>query len=290
MKVAIMTDSNSGITQEEAKLLGVFVLPMPVLLNDEEYYEGVNLTQEDFYNKLENSEVSTSQVSSYTIGEKWEEILKEYDQILHIPMSSALSSGCENAIRFASEEFSGKVEVVDNKRISVTQKQSVYDAINLAKSGKSAQEIKKYLEQDAENNSIYIMVDTLKYLKKGGRITPAVATIAGVLKIKPILQIQCGKLDKFSQVMTVVQGKRKMIEQITKELEGRFASSLKDGKIGVSIAYTNCKDKAFEFKHEAELALEKYGLKVDFVDPLPLSIACHIGSGALAITLSNKII
>lgn len=290
MRVAIITDSNSGITNEEAKELGIFVIPMPVLVNDEEYFENVDITEEEFYKKLsENAEVSTSQPNIYFIGETWEDVLKTYDEIVHIPMSGSLSSACEVADNFA-KEFNGKVEVVDNRRISVTQKQSVYDAIKLVKMGKSAKEIKAYLEEDSPQNSIYIMVDTLKYLKKGGRLTPAVAALAGMLRIKPILQIQGGKLDKFSQVMTLVQGKRKMIDQICKELEGRFASLLSEGKIVISIAYTNCLDKALEFKKEAEAALEKYNLKVEFIDPLPLSIACHIGSGALAITIANKIL
>lgn len=289
MKVAIVTDSNSGITEEEAKKLGIIVIPMPVLINENEFYENIDITEEEFYKKLsENADVSTSQPSTFTIGEFWEEALKNYDEVVHIPMSGSLSSGCENAINF-SQEFNGKVQVVDNRRISVTQKQSVYDAIKLAKMGKNAAEIKKYLEEDGPQSSIYIMVDTLKYLKKGGRLTPAVAAIAGLLKIKPILQIQGGKLDKFSQVMTLVQAKKKMIDQICKELDGRFSSLVSAGTVAVSIAYTNCKDKAEEFKKEAESALEKYNIKIDIVDPLPISIACHIGSGALAITISNKI-
>lgn len=288
MKVAILTDSNSGISQEEGENLGIFVVPMPVLINDEEYYEDINLTQEEFYKKLnDNADVSTSQPSLLVLEEKWNEILKDYDEIVYIPMSSSLSSGCENAIMF-SKEFGGRVEVVNNRRISVTQKQSVFDAIKLKDLGRSAKEIKEYLEENAPQNSIYIMVDTLKYLKKGGRLTPAVAALAGMLRIKPILQIQGGKLDKFSQVMTAVQGKRKMIDQICKELETRFEKPLRENKIVISMAYTNCLDKANEFKNEVCKAVEKYGLTVDFMDPLPISISCHIGSGALAVTISEK--
>ena len=288
MKVAILTDSNSGIKQDEAKKLGIFVLPMPVLINEDEFYEDIDLTQDQFYQKLsENAEVSTSQPSLFTIGEKWEELLKNHDEIVYIPMSSSLSSGCENAVVY-SKEFGGRVEVANNRRISVTQKQSVYDAIKLRELGRSAKEIKTYLEENSQQSSIYIMVDTLKYLKKGGRLTPAVAALAGMLRIKPILQIQGGKLDKFSQVMTAVQGKKKMIDQICKELESRFEDALKENKIVVSMAYTNCIQKAEEFKCEVNSAISKYNLKVEYMDPLPISISCHIGSGALAVTISEK--
>lgn len=290
MKVAILTDSNSGISQEEAEKLGIYVLPMPVLVDGEEYYEDINLTQEEFFEKIkEDIDISTSQPNIYTVGEKWDELLKTYEEIVYIPMSASLSSSCEVAANF-SKDYHGQVQVVDNRRISVTQKQSVFDAIYLAKQGKSAAEIKKYLENEASQNSIYIMLDTLKYLKKGGRLTPAVAAIGTMLRIKPILQIQGGKLDRFSQVMTSIQGKKKMIEQIIKELDSRFAIPLQEGRIVISMAYTNCKDKALEFQKEVETALEKYNLKVTFVDPLPISIACHIGSGALALTISAKII
>ena len=290
MKVAILTDSNSGISQEESKDLDVFVLPMPVLVDDEEYYEDVNLTQDEFFEKLsKNAEVSTSQPSLLTLEETWKDLLKKYNQIIYIPMSSSLSSGCENATTFA-KDFNGKVEVADNRRISVTQKQAVYDALKLRKIGKTAKEIKEYLESHASQSSIYIMVDTLKYLKKGGRLTPAVAALAGMLRIKPILQIQGGKLDKFSQVMTAVQGKKKMTDQICKELESRFSQALNDKRIVISMAYTNCLERANEFKAEVNKAIEKYDLKVEYMDPLPISIACHIGSGALAVTISEKLI
>ena len=214
MKVAVVTDTNSGITPEQAKELGVTVVPMPFLINDEEFYEDVNLNQQQFYEKLmSGANVSTSQPNIYNVMDIWQEVLKTNDQLVYIPMSSGLSNSCETATNFA-KEFNGKVEVVDNKRISVTQKQSVIDAVNLAKQGKTAAEIKEYLLNTSMNASIYIMVPTLTYLKKGGRVTPAAAAIGTLLKIKPVLQIQGAKLDKFCQVLTINQAKSKMLNQI----------------------------------------------------------------------------
>ena len=283
MKIAIITDSNSGITQEEAKNLGIFLLPMPFLIDGEEYFEDVNLTQQQFYEKLmQDASVSTSQPSIFAVTEMWQECLKNYDQIIHIPMSSALSSGCETAITL-SKDFDNKVFVVNNRRISISLKQAIYDAISLVKQGYNAEEVKKYLENTSLDASIYIMVSTLKYLKKGGRITPAVAAIGSLLNIKPVLSIQGGKLDKFCNVMAVNLGKKKMISAIINDIETRFSEALKKGKLKIGMAYSNCKDKCLEFKKEADLALKPYNLEVEFVDPLSLSVACHIGDGALAI-------
>ena len=285
MKVAIVTDSNSGITQEEAKQLGITVIPMPFLINGEEYFEDISLTQEEFYKKLfEDADVSTSQPSIYSINKTWTDLLKEYDQIVHIPMSSGLSASCETATASSqTDEFKGKVFVVDNKRISITQKQSVFDALKLAKEGKTGEEIKKILLDDSMKASIYIMVSTLKYLKKGGRLTPAVAAIGSLLKIKPVLQIQGDKLDKFCQVMNASVGKKRMIEQIIKDIETRFKEELDSKHLVVSMAYTYDKQKCLEFKEEAEKALEKYNIKIKLVDPLSLSVSCHIGENAIAI-------
>ena len=286
-KIAIVTDSNSGITQEEGKKLGIFVVPMPFLIDEVEYFEDISLTQEQFYEKLlAGVDVSTSQPNITSIVELWDKLLKEYDEIVHIPMSSGLSASLETAKHF-SEQFDGKVQVVDNHRISITQKRSVFDAINMAKDGKSAAEIKDWLEKTGPESSIYIMVTTLKYLKKGGRITPAAAALGSVLKIKPVLSIQGGKLDKFAQVISYQQGKKKMIDQIIKEIETRFSDELKKGKLKVDMAYTYVTDKAEEFKNEANKELEKFGLKIGYVDPLSLSVSCHIGDGAIAIALSK---
>ena len=283
MKVAIVTDSNSGLTQNEAKELGIFIVPMPFLINGEEYFEDINLTQEQFYEKLlTGAEVSTSQPSIYSVCELWTEILKSYDEVVHIPMSSGLSASCETAIA-AAKEFNGKVQVVNNRRISITQKQSVFDAIELAKNGKNAKQIKDYLEETSLQASIYIMVSTLKYLKKGGRVTPAAAAIGTLLNIKPVLTIQGAKLDKFSQVMSINAAKKRMIDQICKELDTRFADLVKQNKIKVAMAYTHDKTRCLEFKKEADVALKKFGLEIEFVDPLSLSVSCHIGDGAIAI-------
>ncbi len=283
MKVAVVTDTNSGVTPEFAKEIGVTVVPMPFLIDGEEYFENVNLTQEKFYEKImSGANVSTSQPNVNSVTETWRELLKAYDEIVYIPMSSGLSGSCASAINFA-KEFNGKVEVVDNHRISVTQKQSVIDAVNLAKAGRSAKEIKDYLMATSMNASIYIMLSTLKYLKKGGRITPAAALLAGLLQIKPVLTIQGEKLDKFCQVMSYNQGKKRMIDQMVKEITTRFKPQLEKGNLKVMIAYTYNQAKAEIFKTEVERALQPYGLTVEFVDPLSLSVSCHIGENALAV-------
>lgn len=288
MKVAIVTDSNSSITLEEASKLGITVVPMPFLINDEEYFEELTLSQCEFYEKLlAGADVSTSQPNIYSVAEVWEKLLETYDEVVHIPMSSGLSASFETAFGYA-KQFNGKVQVVDNKRISVTLKQSVFDAINMANDGKSALEIKNWLEESALDSSIYIMVTTLKYLKKGGRITPAAAALGNLLKIKPILQIQGEKLDKFFQVISYSQGKKKMLDQIIKDITIKYGHFLKDNKLKVSIAYTYDKEKALVFQSEVNKELEKYNISVDFVDPLSLSVACHIGEGALAITCARS--
>lgn len=283
MKIAIVTDSNSGITQAEAKEMGITVVPMPFLIDGEEYFEEISLSQTEFYEKLlSGAEVSTSQPNIFNIIELWKDLLKTHDQVVHIPMSSGLSASTETAKKFA-KDFNGKVEVVDNKRISITQKQSVFDAIKMAKDGKSAKEIKDWLERTALDASIYIMLTTLKYLKKGGRITPAAAALGSLLKVKPILQIQGDKLDKFAQVISYYQGKKKMIEQIAKDIDSRFKKQLEAGKLKVDVAYTYDRDKAVEFEQEVDEAFAKYNIIVKHVDPLSLSVSCHIGEGAIAI-------
>ena len=283
MKVCIMTDSNSGINPTEANEFGIAVVAMPFLIDNEEFFEDINLTQQQFYEKLKaGANVSTSQPNIFSVTEKWEELLKTYDEIVYIPMSSGLSNSCETAKNFAGQ-FDGKVQVVDNKRISVTQKQSVFDAVEMAKEGKSAKEIKEYLEKTAMNASIYIMVATLTYLKKGGRITPAAAAFGSLLHIKPVLRIDGAKLDKFSQVMTLNQAKKKMIDQMIRDIETKYMDLVNQGKFKVFMAYTYDEQKCLEFKKEADEALSKFNLKVEFVDPLSLSVSCHIGDGAIAI-------
>ena len=287
-KIAVVTDSNSGITQKEAEeLKDVYVIPMPFTIDGEEYFEDINLSQEQFYQKLTNdADISTSQPSIANITELWDKLLKKYDYILHIPMSSALSMSCETAENFA-KEYNGKVLVIDNKRISVTQKQSVYDALTLIKQGKSAEEIKDILLKTSMDASIYIMVDTLKYLKKGGRITPAAAAIGTLLRIKPVLKIQGGKLDQFAKALNDKVARERMIDAMKKDIETRFSDLKAKGELNIFVAYTNCREKAEEFAKQITAAISDVPLT--FVDPLSLSVSCHIGSGALAIACSRII-
>lgn len=283
-KIKIITDSNSGILQSEAKELGIHVIPMPFTINMEEYLEEVSISQAEFYQKLESgAEVFTSQPSRYELEELWTELLKEYDELIYIPMSSGLSKTCENAKNY-SQEFGGRVHVVDNKRISITLKTSIFEAVELAKQGKSAIEIKDYLESTANKNSIYITMGVLKYLKKGGRISPAAAALGSMLRIKPILSSKGEKFDRFAMAMSLGQAKKKMIEQVRNELETSFAEEYANGKMTVSVAHTQNHAEALKFKEE--IIKEFPDLKFRFVDPLSLSVSCHIGPGALAVALS----
>lgn len=280
-KIAIVTDSNSGITQEMGKTMGIHVIPMPFFIDGELFLEDITLTQEEFYKRLgEDSDISTSQPSPGEVMECWDELLKEYDEIVHIPMSSGLSSTC-HAAQSLSQEYEGKVCVVDNQRISVTQKQSVEDAIVLRDAGKSASEIKEILEAEKLQASIYITVDTLKYLKKGGRVTPAAAALGTVLNLKPVLQIQGEKLDAFSKVRGWKAAKRTMLKAIEKDLNDRFADVREDMVLGM--AYTCSKEEAQEWKQEIAEKFPEYEI---VEGPLSLSVACHIGPGAMAVTLS----
>ena len=284
-RVVVVTDSNSGITQAEAKELGVVVMPMPFYINEEMFYEDIDLTQEQFYAKLtEGGDIKTSMPLVGDVTDKWDELLKEYDEIVYIPMSSGLSSSCETAYML-SQDYDGKVQVVNNQRISVTMRQSVLDAKAMADSGKTAEEIKDILEDEKFNSSIYIMVDTLTYLKKGGRITPAAAALGTLLKLKPVLQIQGEKLDAFAKARTVKQAKNIMIEAMKSDFEKRFDSP--DGaKMNLEIAYTFDKEAAEAFKAEVQEAFPNNEI---VMNPLSLSVSCHIGPGALAIACSKKI-
>lgn len=283
-KVAIVTDSNSGITQMQAKELGIHVIPMPFMIDEKTYFEDINLTQKEFYEKLETgADVVTSQPSPEQAMDMWDELLNDYDEIVHIPMSSGLSGSCQSAMMLAGD-YEQKVQVVNNQRISVTQRQSALDAKALAEKGKNASEIKKILEADKFNSSIYIMLDTLFYLKKGGRITPAAAAIGTLLKLKPVLQIQGEKLDAFSKARTSAQGKNTMINAIRNDMESRFGGVNKDN-IYLQIAYTKDLEAAEKFKEE--LLNEFPGFDIH-MDPLSLSVACHIGPGALAVACCKK--
>lgn len=282
MKIAIVTDSNSGITQSEAKQMGITVVPMPVLIDGEQYFEDLTLTQEQFYEKLKDDKisVSTSQPSAFDVGELWNNLLKEYDKIIHIPMSSGLSETCHTLSHLAETEYKDKVYVIDNQRISITMRQSVIDALNMVKDGKTAEEIRDWLMDTKMQSSIYIMVATLKYLKKGGRLTPAVAAIGTLLKIKPVLQIQGFKLDQYAKVRKVADAKTTMMTAIDSDLKNRFAELRAQGKMVLAIAHTENYEEAKIFADEIE---ERFpDLKVIHIDPLSLSVSCHIGPGALA--------
>lgn len=282
--VAIVTDSNSGITQMQANELGIHVIPMPFMIDEKNYFEDISLTQKEFYERLEaGADVITSQPSPEQVMDMWDRLLDEYDEIVHIPMSSGLSGSCQSAMML-SGDYDNKVQVVNNQRISVTQRQSALDAKMLAERGKSAAEIKRILEEDKFNSSIYIMLDTLYYLKKGGRITPAAAAIGTLLKLKPVLQIQGDKLDAFSKARTTAQGKKNMISAIRNDMESRFGGADKDN-IWLQIAYTKDLEAAEQFKEE--LLKEFPGFDVH-MDPLSLSVACHIGPGALAVACCKK--
>ena len=285
-KIAIMTDSNSGMTREEAEKYDVSVLPMPFLIDGNTYYEGVDFSQEDFYKKLtEDLEISTSQPSPEEVTNEWERLLAQAESVVYIPMSSGLSGSCQTAMMLA-EDYGGRVQVVNNQRISVTQRQSVLDAKELAEWGQSAEEIKSLLEKVKFESSIYIMLDTLKYLKKGGRITPAAAALGSALRLKPVLQIQGEKLDKYMVARTAKQGAQKMIAAMETDMEQRFDGMNHLQDMNFAVAYTYNEDVAKEFAKQIQ---EKWGIEEVVVNPLSLSISCHIGPGALAIACSKKI-
>lgn len=284
-KIAIITDSNSGFTiAKSEEISNLFVLPMPFMINGEEYFEEIDLSQERFYELLgEDANISTSQPAIGNVTHLWKKVLKEFDQIVHIPMSSGLSASY-NTARMLSEDFDGRVAVVNNQRISITLYQSILDALELAKEGKDAFEIKEYLENDKYNSSIYICVDTLKYLKRGGRITPAAAAFGELLKIKPVLQIQGDKLDAFAKVLGVKKAKLVIIDQVRKDLEERFNATPDTYQIGVAYTAGN-EDFLNRFIEDVKTNFPGYEI---VCMPLSLSVSCHIGPGAFAITLAHK--
>ena len=284
-RVAIVTDSNSGITQSQGKELGISVIPMPFYINGEAYLEDINLTQEQFYEKLtEGAEISTSMPSAGDVLELWNNLLKTYDEIIHIPMSSGLSGSCQTAMML-TEDFGGKVQVVDNQRISVTQKQSVLDAIAMAEKGMDAVQIKEYLLKTKFDSTIYITLATLKYLKKGGRITPAAAALGTLLRIKPVLQIQGEKLDAFAKARTLKQAKTIMIEAIQSDCKNRFHAAEDARDVWLHMAYTGTREEIDVFKNEVQAVWPAHQITVD---PLSLSVSCHIGPGAIALTATKK--
>ena len=288
-KTAILTDSNSGITQKQAGELGIDVIPMPFYIDGELFYEDINLTQEAFYEKLaQDAQISTSMPAMGDIMDLWNKLLQEYEEIVYIPMSSGLSGSCAAAAMLADEEpYSGKVFVVNNQRISVTQRQSALDAAAMAEQGAGAEEIRRRLEETKFDSSIYITVDTLKYLKKGGRITPAAAALGTLLRIKPVLQIQGEKLDSFAKCRTMKLAKQTMLDAIDKDLKERFHLGDHPEQAIIAAAYTCSPEEAAEWKSQIQACYPSHDI---VMNPLSLSVSCHIGPGSLAVTISKKLL
>lgn len=284
-KIAIVTDSNSGITQAQAEELGIYVLPMPFMIGGETFFEGINLTQEEFYEKLRTGiPVSTSQPTPDSVLRLWRRLLLDYDQIVHIPMSSGLSGSCQTAMMLA-DDFDGRVQVVNNQQISVTQRRSVVDAIHLAEKGMDAVQIREFLEKDKFNSSIYIMVDTLYYLKKGGRITPAAAALGTLLRLKPVLQIQGEKLDAFAKARTTASARQIMLNAVINDVTERFGRPLENCGMWIDFAHTQNEEAAKDFQKEV---LAHFPGAESHIDPLSLSVSCHIGPGALAVAVTMR--
>ena len=284
-KIAIVTDSNSGITQAQAEQLGIHVLPMPFMIGGENFFEGINLTQEEFYEKLRTGvPVSTSQPTPDSVLRLWRRLLLDYDQVVHIPMSSGLSGSCQTAMMLA-DDFDGRVQVVNNQRISVTQRRSVMDALHLAGQGMDGAEIKEFLEKDRFNSSIYIMVDTLYYLKKGGRITPAAAALGTLLRLKPVLQIQGEKLDAFAKARTTTSARQIMLNAAMNDVKECFGRPLEDCGMWIDFAHTQNEEAVKDFQKEV---LAHFPGAQSHIDPLSLSVSCHIGPGALAVAVTMR--
>ena len=287
MKIAIVTDDNAGFTKEEASKYNIFIVKMPVIINGETRFQGESLSEDEFYRLLESdAEVHTSQPAPGQLLELWDELLKSYDQVIQIPMSSGLSEECNNAKSLA-QSYPGKVYIVDNHRISVTLKEAVRDAIKLVNEGKSAEEIVEILEREAHESTIYIMVNTLKYLKKGGRVTPAGAALGSALHLKPVLSIFGEKLDAYKKAIGTKKAKQILIDAIKHDLENKFKSTPKD-KLVLAIAYSHNYEEAVEFRKEVSAALNVKEEDIE-MNPLSLSIGTHVGPGILACALSKTI-
>lgn len=280
--VAIATDSNSGITQAAGKELGIQVLPMPFYINEELFFEDVTLSQEEFYRRLaEDADISTSQPAPGDVTDLWGRLLETHDQVVYIPMSSGLSASCETALMLAND-YRDRVFVVDNQRISVTQRQSALDALAMAKAGMDGKAIHDALMRDRLEASIYITVDTLKYLKKGGRVTAAGAAVGTVLNIKPVLQIQGAKLDAFAKARGWKAAKKTMLDAMEKDVTERFAGT----PVHIYAAYTCSDEAAQEWRGEILERFPGYEIRMD---KLSLSVACHIGAGSMAVACCKKL-
>lgn len=285
-RIAIVTDSNSGITQSQGREMGIYVIPMPFYIDEKLYLEDITLTQSEFYEFLKDDRnISTSMPSLGDVTDLWDKLLKDYDAIIHIPMSSGLSGSC-NAAQMLAQDYEGKVFVVDNRRISITMKQSVIEAKALADAGWPAAEIQKYLLDTAADSSIYITLSTLYYLKKGGRITPAAAALGTLLRLKPVLQIQGAKLDAYAKSRTLKAARATMLEAIRKDFRDRFGANEDASNMNVMLAYSGTDlTEANSWKAEVQAAFPHHEM---MCDPLSLSVSCHIGDGAIAIACTKK--
>lgn len=286
-KTGILTDSHSGITQEEAKKLGIYVLPMPFYINDQCHYEGKDISREEFIELLKNDEnVSTSQPSPEAVMNLWDEILKEYEELVYIPISSGLSGSCSTAMAMAqNDDYEGKVFVVDNGRVSTPMKQSALDAIELLNEGCSAKEIKNRLEDAKGKMGIFVAVDDLKYLKKGGRISSSVALVGGMLKVKPILKFDIGTLDSFKNCRGLIKAKTVMIEEVKRIVTTDYAEDFEKGNVHILAASSADEEETKKWVNEIQEAFP--GIKVLW-DYLPMGITCHIGPGGLGIGYSVR--
>ena len=286
-KVAIVTDSNCGIFKEEGERMGVSVVPMPVHIDGEIFFEGVNIFQEQFYERLlSGAEVATSQPAPGDVMGLWDRVLEHCDELVYIPMTAGLSSSCQTAISL-SQEYNGRVQVVDNRRISVTQRASVMDALKLAQAGKTATEIKEILESEAMDACIYITVDNLKYLRKGGRVSGVEAVAGSMLNIKPVLEIYGEKLNAVGKVRGMKAARRDMIERVKQDLTGRLKEQYEAGEVNVLIAYSQVSEETLE-DWKAEV-LEAFRNEISIHgEPLTLCIACHTGPGALGVGAVRK--
>ncbi len=284
-RIAIATDSNSGITQQLGKEMGVYVLPMPFYIDGELFLEDVTLSQEEFYRRLAaDADVKTTQPAPGDVMALWDKALEDHDQVVYLPMSSGLSGSCETAAMLA-EEYGGKVQVVNNQRIAATLRLSVEDAMALAAAGKDAAEIKAILEADKFNSDIYIARDTLKYLKKGGRLTPAAAAIGTVLNLKPVLRIKGEKLDAFAKVRGWNAAKKTMLDTIRTVIDRDFPGC-GPADLHICSVYSGDRESALSWQEEVRAAFPENEVTLE---PLSLSVSCHIGPGARAITVTKKL-
>ncbi|WP_302630013.1 DegV family protein [uncultured Eubacterium sp.] len=284
MKTAVLIDSNAGIKKDEAKELGIYLVSTPIIIDGEVYFEEENLTQEQFYEALmSDKDITSSMPSPGDVMDMWDELLKEYDEVAYIPLSSGLSNSCHAAVQL-SDEYDGKVQVVDDHRISVTMRQSALDAKWMADNGKSAKEIKEALEQNAYNSAIYLTVEDLKYLKKGGRVTPAAAALGAVLNIKPVLATKGGKFDAVEKVRGMKKSIAKLLDYTEQTLDKLIEkNNVSQIRIGVAGTFLNQEDADNWYNMVKDRFIDIENIEYD---PLSLVVAVHTGPNAAGIGIS----